>query len=262
MSNTFRFLWVVLQIDSICAERTDEAIRDALNDLPLDLSETFRRILQKAGGPDSRYQRRILELLVAAFRPLTVEQLREALSVVPGDAVWNPARLINNVYATLACCGSLIVVDEEELTVRFAHHSIRQFLVGHIGGKVPEYQFTVEQADRQMGRIIVTYLNYGVSNTQIFRAVPKVTAQEVPSKILDSSTVKQLALGWLRSQKPFDHDIYSTLNRAAERLWQKSREDFHFHTYARELFFASYRLRRGGVTERLGPMVSSVSALD
>ncbi|KAL1961500.1 hypothetical protein VTN77DRAFT_1661 [Rasamsonia byssochlamydoides] len=65
------FLWVALQMDSICAERTDEAIRDALSDLPVDLSDTFWRILQKARGTDSRCQRRILELIVAACRPLT-----------------------------------------------------------------------------------------------------------------------------------------------------------------------------------------------
>jgi hypothetical protein len=55
--------------------------------------------------------------------------LREALSVVPGDTLWTPSRLLNDVYLVLACCGCLLTVDEEEVTVRFIHHSVKQFLL-------------------------------------------------------------------------------------------------------------------------------------
>lgn len=40
------FLWVSLQIESLCASKTDEAIRKALADLPKDLPETFTRIIR------------------------------------------------------------------------------------------------------------------------------------------------------------------------------------------------------------------------
>ncbi|RYP15273.1 hypothetical protein DL767_010342 [Monosporascus sp. MG133] len=112
------FLWVALQIESLCAAKTDEAIRQALADLPKDLPETFSRILQRSGESGKHYQMRTFELVTAAHRPLTTEELRESLSVVPGHAVWNPARLLNDVYSALACCGSLVTVDEEESTSR------------------------------------------------------------------------------------------------------------------------------------------------
>lgn len=105
--------------------RTDEAIRDALADLPKDLSETFSRILHKSGGPGQLYQSRILQLVVAASRPLTADELREALSVLPGDTIWTPSRLLNDVYSSLACCGCLLTLDEVENTVRFIHHSVK-----------------------------------------------------------------------------------------------------------------------------------------
>ena len=44
--------------------------------------------------------------------------MREALSVIPGDTTWAAAKLVNNVYSTLATCGCLVTVDEDELTVR------------------------------------------------------------------------------------------------------------------------------------------------
>ncbi|KAJ8116854.1 hypothetical protein OPT61_g1813 [Boeremia exigua] len=80
------FLWVALQIQSLCSMKTDHAIREALADVPRDLSETFARILQKSGSSDPALQARTLQLVLAACRPLTTGELREALSVIPGDA--------------------------------------------------------------------------------------------------------------------------------------------------------------------------------
>jgi hypothetical protein len=93
-----------LRIESISTEKTDEDIQKALKDLSSDLFSTFCRILQKERSTGVRYRQSILELLVAALRPLTKEEPREAFGVVVGDPEWNPARFINNIEDTLACC--------------------------------------------------------------------------------------------------------------------------------------------------------------
>jgi hypothetical protein len=160
------FLWVALQIHSLCAMKTDQAIRDALADLPKDLSDTFSRILRRSEGLGKSYQRQILQLVLVAYQPLTGAELREALSVVPGDTVWNPSSLLNDIYSTLACCGCLLVVDEEELTVRFVHHSVKQFLLSNLQDLV-NIAFTIESAQWTMADIIVTYLSYGVFGTEL-----------------------------------------------------------------------------------------------
>ena len=99
--------------------RIDEAIQDALADLPKDLSETFSQILHKSGGSGQSYQARILQLIIAASRPLTADELREALSVVPGDTIWTPSRLPNDVRSALACCGlSLLQISNEQFASR------------------------------------------------------------------------------------------------------------------------------------------------
>ncbi|EWZ77527.1 hypothetical protein FOWG_18068 [Fusarium oxysporum f. sp. lycopersici MN25] len=123
------FLWVVLQINSLCLAKTDDSIRQALADLPRDLPGTFSRILEQSAALGKEDQRRTLELLTAACRPLTTDELLEALSVVPGDPDWNPSRMLNDVYAALACCGSLVMVDEETLSVKLIHHNVKQFLL-------------------------------------------------------------------------------------------------------------------------------------
>ncbi|KAK0633655.1 hypothetical protein B0T14DRAFT_561229 [Immersiella caudata] len=200
------FLWVTLQIDSLCDAKTDEAIRLDLADLPKDLTETFICILRKAGGspiPDP-LQSRILKITIAARRPLTIQELREALSVVPGDTLWNPTRLLNSLHAALVCCGSHLTVDEEVL-----------------------------------GEIIIAYLNYAVFETHLYRAVaPQVSVEATTSKIIVSVAgprqVHNLALKLLRStrQSRSDLDIGKVLAEAGRYRLVDSPERFYIFAYA------------------------------
>ncbi|KAK3940766.1 hypothetical protein QBC46DRAFT_341278 [Diplogelasinospora grovesii] len=230
------FLWVALQIESLCSAKTDEAIRQALADLPKNLSETFSRILQRSAKLGKNFQTRIFELVTVAHRPLTTEELREALSVVPGDAVWNPARLLNDVYSALACCGSLIAVDEEELSVRLVHHSVKQFLLGEFQVSTGAI-FTMEGANTTMGDVVVTYLNYGVFETQLSTTVvPQIPAEAAPSKIvrsMDTGIVRSLALKLLQSRKQPNHDIGKVLADASKHFKSPSVDQFQFYSYAK-----------------------------
>ncbi|POR35411.1 Uncharacterized protein TPAR_04422 [Tolypocladium paradoxum] len=231
------FLWVALQIESLCDAKTDEALRQALADLPRDLPETYSRVLRRSGERGKDYQRRALELITVARRPLTTEELREALSVVPGDATWNSAGLLNDVYSALACCGGLITVDEEELTVRLVHHSVKQFLLGEFEGSAGAI-FTWETAERTMGNIVVTYLNYGVFETQVSRtAIPQMAADKVISKVMDSaipsSRTRNLARVLLRASRQPDMDLGKAVFDARSKFSLPSVEEFRFYAYAK-----------------------------
>ena len=80
------------------------------------------------------------------------------MSVVSGDAVWNPSKLLNDVYLAIASCGGLVIVGEEELTIRLIHHSVKEFLLGGFQG-LTDMLFTVDDANTKMANIIVTYLS-------------------------------------------------------------------------------------------------------
>ncbi|KAK0621668.1 hypothetical protein B0T17DRAFT_299547 [Bombardia bombarda] len=154
------FLWVVLQLQAICLERSDKAIRQALQDIPRSLPATFDQILTKSQKSGPQYQMSILKILTSTYRPLTTEELREALSIVPGNTCWSEDSLINDVNKVLACCGSLIVVDEEEHAVHFVHPSVRQFLLGEMkdSSALEQWQFTAHDAHGHMAGVTVTYL--------------------------------------------------------------------------------------------------------
>ncbi|KAL7755715.1 hypothetical protein ACKLNR_014242 [Fusarium oxysporum f. sp. zingiberi] len=240
------FLWVVLQINSLCLAKTDESIRHAFADLPRDLPGTFSRILEQSAALGNEDQRRILELITAAYRPLTTDELRESLSVVPGDPDWNPARMPNNIYAALACCGSLVVVDEETLSVKLIHHSVKQFLLSGPEG-VTSQTCTIQDANRAMADVLMTYLNYGVFDTQVSnRVIPQVRHGAVPMKVissvLDSSSIQKVALRLLKSQKPPSIDVSKVLAREAQCSKMQPTNQFYFLLYAK-LYWAQHTLR-------------------
>jgi ankyrin repeat protein len=232
------FLWVALQIQSLCSMKTDRAIREALADLPRDLSETFARILKRSGSSDPSLQAKTLQLILAAYRPLTTDELREALSVTPGDATWDPSRVLNNVHSALSCCGCLLAIDEEELTVRVVHHSVKQYMLNGLDG-VRHMSFSLEDAQRTLSDTVVTYLNYGVFGTELSRArVHPIIAQSAPSKIVqattESSTItRHIAMKLLRSRRQPAFDMSKTVAEARSFLKPKPENPFRFYTYAR-----------------------------
>jgi ankyrin repeat protein len=232
------FLWVALQIQSLCSMKTDHAIREALADLPKDLSETFARILQKSGSSDPALQAKTLQLVLAAYRPLTTDELREALSVTPGDATWDPSKTLNDVCSALACCGCLLAVDEEEFTVRVVHHSVKKYILAGLGG-VKHMDFSFEEAQRALADTVVTYLSYGVFGTELSRVkVRPMVAQSAPSKIVQatmgsSSAARNLAIMLLGSRRQPAFDMSKAVAEARSSLSSKPEHTFRFYTYAK-----------------------------
>jgi ankyrin repeat protein len=232
------FLWVVLQIASLCLMKTDEAIRQALTDLSKDLSETFSRILRRSAELASSHQAPMLEFIAVSLRPLTLEELREALSVVPGRDVWDPSKLFNDINLMVMCCGGLVIVDEEESTVRLVHHSFKQYLLGDLNGS-PISSFTVDNAQKKMASVVVTYLSYGIFGTQLsVKRVPQIQAASAAKNIVQSvlpasSKTQAMALALLRSSKLSNIDISATLAKAQALSQVQSVIHFRFYEYTK-----------------------------
>jgi hypothetical protein len=89
-------------------------------------------------------------------------------------------------------------VDEETLSVKLIHHSVKQFLLSGPNG-VAGQTFTIQDANKTMAGVVMTYLDYGIFDTQLSnRVIPQVQHEAIPMKVvssvLDSSTIQKLAL--------------------------------------------------------------------
>ena len=142
--------------------------------------------------------KKVFELVAAAQRPLAMEELRHAVSVVPGDATWDMRKLINDVQRVVDCCGSFILVDEEYLTIHFIHHSIKQYLLSDFKDtSVRRYHVDSIEADLRLGEICVTYLSLDVPDMQLeavrtdpqtqSKQGPQIQPKSIASAILDTA---------------------------------------------------------------------------
>lgn len=240
----FRFLWVAFQIDSICALNNDHDIISSLKDLPKGLPATFRRILSRlrdSAFADPGLGRKIFEIVAAAQEPLTLDELREAISITPGNMAWDGSRLVNDVLRSLESCGSLLIVDEELSTVHFAHSSVKL----HISSiptdlDVRDYHIDLFQADINLGKVAVTYLNLDVLGNQLSNTSERTSGPtngptngpaqlytaSVPSLVVRSAlpkrdVVNRMALAILRGRKMPRNDSGLRLERSANFLGEK-----------------------------------------
>jgi hypothetical protein len=133
------------------------SVRRTLDELPESLDETYERILKEIKKPNREHARRLLQCLVAAIRPLQVEELTEVLAVdfdnADGMPKLNPKwRWEDEEQALLATCSSLIAIVEsgESRVVQFSHFSVREFLtstrLATSNGDVLRYHIALEPA--------------------------------------------------------------------------------------------------------------------
>ena len=110
------------------------SVRPILAELPESLDDTYERILREIGKPNQGHTRRLLQCLVAAVRPLRVEELAEILAFdfsTEGIPKLNPSwRWEDQEEAVMSACSSLVIVvkDEDSRIVQFSHFSVKEYL--------------------------------------------------------------------------------------------------------------------------------------
>ena len=178
-----RFLWVFFQLEDSCeVGQSDASIREALRNLPNGLAETYTRILNKIESRPPRITelaQRMLKWVVCARRPLLVEELKEAIAFEPGDRSWDNEKIPaeSNEKRFIQICGNLMFLDEEEGTVRLAHHTVQQYMLSTPKSSTShQYHFQLAEAQLYAGEICVTYLSFSDFETQITESRPRQLA--------------------------------------------------------------------------------------
>ena len=243
-TDSCRFLWVAFQIQDLCEQQSDEEIVNALNDLPKSLPEVFNRIIHRLRNSNPKRAQRIFKWIATARRPLTLEELREAICIEPGQTDLKVERLVNNMYHALACCGSLVTVDEEQCTIHFAHHSIKQHLISKATEDVlAQYHLSMPEAEIEAGEICVTYLNFSMFDRRI-RNIPGAgmdciayPAEVVKQTLPQGNLASKLALSYLKDRKFSSTSVHRQLKNTAEVSNSQQSHPYHtFLGYAREFW--------------------------
>ena len=126
-SDQNRFLWVKLQIERLCREKTEDDVTEALqSNLPEDLDQLYQESLShifKAGNTARDTAIKTFSWILHMREPLTPSALL--------DAVSKARNLPMQVSDLMVLCANLVVLDKNCNVIRFAHQSVKEFLERH-----------------------------------------------------------------------------------------------------------------------------------
>ena len=104
-----RFRWIECQLETLRGCRNPEDVEKALKTLPKDLDITYDRILDNIVDENDRERAKcVLQLMAVACRPLTIEEVNEALIVDFEGEIINHKRKMWDPSVILEICSSLI----------------------------------------------------------------------------------------------------------------------------------------------------------
>lgn len=157
--------------------------RDAvLQNLPIDMQETYERLLRGVSESNMKNVRRIMTLLCYSNRPLTVGEICHAHAVSPN----NPWRLdlgrkILTENSLREICGNLIEIMQTNIAigpealvvktpvVNIAHSLIQHYLQSDAIRRTEVSMFAIDRgsADRELAQICLVYLKSALSDETV-----------------------------------------------------------------------------------------------
>ena len=145
------------------------SIRKALNELPTTLDDTYERALQEIPKEKWQHAHRLFQCLVAAIRPLRVNELAEIFAI-KFDTDRSPSLMMgwrpeNAEEALLSACSTLITIVENKglKIVQFSHFSVKEYLTSDRlqtseVGNVCNYHIPLDAAHTILARACLTVL--------------------------------------------------------------------------------------------------------
>jgi ankyrin repeat protein len=143
-------------------------LRQALENLPKTLDDTYTRILQSIADEDLEDTAKILNLLIWSNQTFTTNELVDAVMTnLDGEPTFDPKNRMPVPRDVLRLCSSLVTVSQDSRhphidIVRLAHFSVKEYLVSYHVSKVFRSLIGETVARKYLTRLCLSYL-IGVS---------------------------------------------------------------------------------------------------
>ena len=150
-----RFLLPRLHLDQLGCQISIRNLRKALDALPIKLNETYDEAMNRIHGQVQEHSQLALSALAwisNAFRPLMVDELKEALAIQPEDHELDEEAIPDEVLIMSVSAG-LITIDLESETIRLVHFTVEEYFRDLKHKWFPD-------AQRQIAETCLTYLSF------------------------------------------------------------------------------------------------------
>jgi ferritin-like protein len=189
------YLWLYLTLDEVKSRiskgKTESKLLNLINTLPRTVEDAYEKILANC---DQEEARKILHILIAARRPLTVNELDVALEVEPDSMSWELERQYDDRKESIReNCGLFVSIVDSR--VYLIHQTAREFLIWKsVGSSEPQrwkHSINLREGNRLLSEKCVAYLLFYESQTntsltqvgtsfQNMQSFPKAETQEHP----------------------------------------------------------------------------------
>src|SRR5213075_2590621 len=149
-----------LQIESIRGLMTIKEIRHALKTMPIELTDTYDKAMERIQQQPRAHVAlalRVLSWISHARRPLLVEELRHGLAVEFGKPSLDVENLCH-ARSMVTVCGGLVTIDSESNTIRLAHFTVQEYF-----RSLPSS--FLDSAEVEVSRACLTYLLFEAFDT-------------------------------------------------------------------------------------------------
>ncbi|KAI0197971.1 hypothetical protein F4808DRAFT_269405 [Astrocystis sublimbata] len=178
------FLWVALEIDDLCFQVCEEDVANALRELPNTLTEVFNRALSRILSQKThRIAKDIFQWVSVTKRPLTLDEIQDALSIEVGETYSKPERRPKNINMIPTWCANLVEIDEASASVQFIHHCVRTFIldtsiIDPHSHDLNDFHRPIDDLNTNVGELCVTYLEWNdFKKTLVGSESPPVNTQ-------------------------------------------------------------------------------------
>ncbi|OBS15060.1 hypothetical protein FPOA_14077 [Fusarium poae] len=184
------FLWVKFLINEVCTAMCDDDIRQSLHSLPKDLEETFVRALSRIMSRQKKtvLVQKVFRWVAVAKRPLTLDEICEAVSIDIGQPYLKTERLVREMSPIVLWCKNLLQVTEDQPpSLQFAHSTIREFITkGDLPAQLSDFHIDEDEADHFAGEICVIYLHLNDFKTAVAQRLQplRVNPMAIPGSVL------------------------------------------------------------------------------
>ncbi|CAI7592328.1 unnamed protein product [Penicillium pancosmium] len=148
------FRWAFCQLESLARCHHEAAMEETLASLPLDLNDTYQRMLEGIPEKLKNDAIRLLQFLVHSERPLKLAEAKEIIATqienkAPGFDI--KRRLFSETDVLDYCPSLVTVIQTTDKELHLAHFSVKEYLLG-----VKHFQITA--ASIPITKTFCTYL--------------------------------------------------------------------------------------------------------
>ncbi|KAF2469325.1 uncharacterized protein BDR25DRAFT_48216 [Lindgomyces ingoldianus] len=167
------FLFAALQLQIFLGSDSSEDVLTILEELPPNIAQTWERLLLDIDAAqnlprDRETVKKILQWLVAAARPLTLNEIRAAVAIQKYETNTELGSKLHDAQWLFKLCGPLVRLssdqtpDKQELSL--AHFSLKEFLLsGELQNSaepsIRKYNIALSDANAYLAQVSLTYLS-------------------------------------------------------------------------------------------------------